>query len=225
MSLIKLQDLTKGFDSRVVLRPVFFRLAAGDRVGLIGKNGSGKTTLLRLILGREEPTSGEIQREDGVVIGYFSQLSELQGGASVQAVLQELFVEVRATDTELGRIEERLQEGAPPSEMAGLLARQAELLERMEHLDGWTYQNRIDTVLTRLGFSETYRQCPLDQLSGGWRNRAALAKILLQNADVLLLDEPTNWRSRVVSVGPGSSSSHAVSSASPQAGSPSRGTS
>jgi len=63
----------------------------------------------------------------------------------------------------------------------------------MEHLEGWTYKNRIDTVLTRLGFADVYRKQPIDQLSGGWRNRAALARILLEEPDVLLMDEPTNF--------------------------------
>ena len=66
-------------------------------------------------------------------------------------------------------------------------------MEEMEQREGWTYQSRIDTVLTRLGFSEVYRKRPIDQLSGGWRNRAALAKILLEEPDVLLMDEPTNF--------------------------------
>lgn len=193
MSLVRFQDLTKKYDSRVVLRAVYFRLAAGDRVGLIGRNGSGKTTLLRLVLGREEPTAGEVQRENGARIGYFSQFSELRGEVSVQEVLQELFAEARAIEAELGSLEQRLREEAPPGETPGLLARQTELLERMEHLDGWAYQHRIDTVLSRLGFGEAHRHCPIDQLSGGWRNRAALAQILLRDAEVLLLDEPTNF--------------------------------
>jgi len=193
MSLVRLYDVTKKFDAKTVFHNVFFRLEEGDRVGLIGKNGVGKTTLLRLILNREEPTSGEVQLDENIQIGYFSQFSELSGQVSIQEILEGLFTEIHAIEKELKKIEDAL--GADPDTRStdNLLKRQTALFEKMDHLDGWHYQNRIDTVLTRLGFSDTYRTRPVDQLSGGWRNRAALAKILLQDPDILLLDEPTNY--------------------------------
>jgi ATPase subunit of ABC transporter with duplicated ATPase domains len=193
MSLIRLQDVSKSYDAKPVLRDVFFRLSLGERVGLIGKNGTGKTTVLKLILGQETPTEGTVEVDEGVRIGYFSQFSELSGEATILEVLEGLFAEIHAIEEELLEIEIELEESPPEPELNRLLNRQAKLFEEMERREGWTYQNRIDTALTRLGFSDTYRRRPIDQLSGGWRNRAALAKILLEEPDVLLLDEPTNF--------------------------------
>ena len=196
MSLIRLKNVTKKFDdpSRLVLKDVFFRVAAGERVGLIGKNGTGKTTLLKLILGRDEPTEGTVELTAGVKIGYFSQFSELDSEQSVQQVLEDVFADIRLLETELNDISEIFEKGTPtPKEQETILTRQAELLEQMEHRDGWTYHNLIDTALSQLSFDEDRRHKPIHQLSGGWRNRAALAKILLEKPDLLLMDEPTNF--------------------------------
>lgn len=193
MSLIRLLGIAKKYENQPVLREVFFRLATSDRVGLIGKNGVGKTTVLRLILGQEEPTAGVVELAPDIRIGYFSQFSELQDDLSLQQVLTALFARIEQIAQELRTIEEALPTTPPGPETERRLARYADLIEQMNREDGWTYQHRIDTVLTQLGFRPADRVCPLQQLSGGWRNRAALAKILLEAPDVLLLDEPTNF--------------------------------
>jgi ATP-binding cassette subfamily F protein 3 len=196
MSLIRLKNVTKKFDDplRVVLKDVFFRVAAGERVGLVGKNGTGKTTLLKLILGRDEPTEGTVEITDGIKIGYFSQFSELDSEQSVQEVLQDVFADLRAIEAELHQISETFEKQSPSAQLQEqLLDRQTILLEQMEHRDGWTYQNSIDTALSKLSFDDARRHKSIHQLSGGWRNRAALAKILLEQPDLLLMDEPTNF--------------------------------
>lgn len=193
MSLIRLQNISKSYQEVPVLCDVFFRLSQGDRVGLIGKNGTGKTTVLRLILGREKPSAGTVDVNDGLSIGYFSQFSELDGDIPISEVLENLFEHIKAIETELDELGDALGETLDSAELDQLLRRQAALLDEMERCQGWTYHNRIDTVLTKLGFSEVHRQRPIGQLSGGWRNRAALAKMLLQDPEVLLLDEPTNY--------------------------------
>ena len=193
MSLIRLNNVSMKFEDRQVLRSVFFKLGAGERVGLIGKNGAGKTTILKLILGQIEPTEGTVEREAGLKTGYFSQFSSLDGGLSVQQVLEELFADVRALEDDLNRIAVALETIEDAEEMERLLDRQAVALDEMTRRDGWEYGRHIDTVLTRLGFSRADRTLPIDQLSGGWRNRAALALMLLQAPDLLLLDEPTNF--------------------------------
>jgi len=193
MSLVRLHNVSKKYDSRMIFHEVFFRLSKGDRVGLIGKNGVGKTTILKLILGQEEPTLGTVELDKDVRIGYFSQFSELNGEMTIQQVLEDVFSDIRAIENELLDIEKSLKKSPRGKQLQQLIDRQSRLLEEMEHRDGWTYQTRIDTVLNVLGFSDVYRDRPIDQLSGGWRNRSALAKILLEEPDVLLMDEPTNY--------------------------------
>lgn len=202
MSLIRLHNVTVRFDERLVLKEAFFRLQKGDRAGFVGKNGAGKTTLLKLILAEAGlgddapvlPDEGTVEVAPDIRVGYFSQFSELDGDLSVQEVLEAVFSEVRALEAELEEIGTRLTESPVEGEALDReLARQAALIEEIELRDGWNYPTRIDTVLGKLGFHEAYRHRPIRNLSGGWRNRAALAKILLEEPDVLLLDEPTNY--------------------------------
>ena len=193
MSLVRLHNASKSYGKTQVIREVFFRLDEGERVGLIGKNGTGKTTVFRLVLGQEELSEGTVEVQDGVTLGYFSQFSELDDQLSVLEILDGLFEEVHTVQRALRRVSAALEKGPEGRELDRLLHRQAELFERMDRLEGWTYTNKIDTVLARLGFNEAHRTRPASQLSGGWRNRAALAKILIESPQVLLLDEPTNY--------------------------------
>jgi ATP-binding cassette subfamily F protein 3 len=192
-SLILVQNVTVGYDERVVLRDVYFRLAAGERVGLIGKNGAGKTTLLKLVLGQVVPDQGSVTLPPGLRVGYFSQFSELTGTETVREVLEAVFADLRALEAALRQTEDALAGSPAKQEEAALLDRHAALLADFEQRGGWAYQTEIETVLSKLGFDESLRDRPVDQLSGGWRNRASLAKLLLELPDVLLLDEPTNF--------------------------------
>lgn len=193
MSLIRLHDVTMAYESRVVLRDVYFRLASGERVGLIGKNGTGKTTLLRLILEQIEPVKGRAERSPGLSIGYFSQFSELDDTRSIQEILEELYAEVRILEGRLDLISRQLEHEVNTEQQAVLLEQQSEIIETISHRDGWEYQRHIDMALTRLGFNTIRRAQRISELSGGWRNRAALAVCLLSQPDVLLMDEPTNY--------------------------------
>ena len=196
MSLVLLENVTARIDERLILRDVYFRLAEGERVGLIGKNGAGKTTLLRLILGQLAPAQGSVTLAHGTRIGYFSQFSELTGERTAVEALEEVFAEVRGLQDELDTVAAGLAASPDQREQARLLERHDALSEEIEQRGGWTYQTEIETVLSKLGFdgpNAALRGRPVEQLSGGWRNRASLARILLERPDVLLLDEPTNF--------------------------------
>lgn len=193
MSLVRISRVTKRYGDRLVLRDVSFKLAAGERVGLVGRNGAGKTTLLRLAMGEVEPDEGTVDVTRGVKLGYFSQVSELSGADSIQQIAEAVFAETRAVERELEEIAGALQTVVETAEIERLIDRQAHLFEEMDRRGGWDYPRHIDTVLTRLGFSATRRAQPIDELSGGWRIRASLARILLEQPDVLILDEPTNF--------------------------------
>jgi ATP-binding cassette subfamily F protein 3 len=193
MSFVTLRNVSKRFEGKWVFREAYFRVENRDRVGLVGKNGTGKTTVLNLILGRMDPTEGEIAVSKDIRIGYFSQFSELGTSESIRAILERMSAEIVELEKTLRGVEARLSEATDAGETEGLLARYQALMDRMDHLQGWTFRNRIETVLSRLGFSSEYADRPVGQLSGGWRNRAALAKILLEEPDLLLLDEPTNF--------------------------------
>ena len=176
MSVTRFRGVSKRFGRTQVLRDVFYRLNPGDRTGLLGRNGSGKTTVLKLILGQEEPSAGEVEVAADLRIGYFSQFSELSGEASIQSVLRGVFERIRRVEAELTAVTRALEESPEGAELDRLLKQYESLVAEMERADGWTREHRIDTALTRLGFSDRHRQLPIDQLSGGWRNRAALAR-------------------------------------------------
>ncbi|MBW2734381.1 MAG: ABC-F family ATP-binding cassette domain-containing protein [Deltaproteobacteria bacterium] len=211
MSIFRLKKLTLAYGEHQILRDIFFRLGASERVALMGSNGSGKSSILKLIVrhamertqgtqstrvegeGEVPEVDGEVELNHDVKVGYFSQFSRLDDERSVEEILLDTFSEIRAWETELSSIEVSMGEGLEGDELQRLLLRQGDLFELMTQRDGWSYANNIDTVLTKLGFSGEHRTRPVGELSGGWRNRASLAQILLEEPDLLLLDEPTNF--------------------------------
>ncbi|MEK3685319.1 MULTISPECIES: ABC-F family ATP-binding cassette domain-containing protein [unclassified Paenibacillus] len=193
MSVIRMENVTKKYEDTLIFRDIYFRVSKGERIGLIGRNGAGKSTVFKLIMGQEQPTAGNVELDPKVKISYFSQFSELSGSLSVQQELELCFGQVTLIEQELHQIGEQLGQVTDDNQMNTLLERQAELFEQMDHLDGWNVSVEINTVLTKLGFDERSRHQPVEELSGGWRNRAALAKVLIEVPDVVLLDEPTNF--------------------------------
>lgn len=190
--MVRLKSVTCRYDEgRVVLRDVSFRVDRGERVALLGGNGSGKTTLLRLISGRLDPESGSVDRGDGVRFAYFSQHTDIPDDATPVEVLESVVADHLALHEELEAIERRLTEGG--GNVDALVERQHQLLTAMDAEGAWDARRRIDTVLSKLGFDDVHRTRRARELSGGWRNRAALARVLLEEPDLVLLDEPTNY--------------------------------
>jgi ATPase subunit of ABC transporter with duplicated ATPase domains len=145
MSLIRLNDVNVSFEKTQVLREAFFKLEAGDRVGLIGKNGSGKSTILKLIQGQVAPVSGTVAVELGTKAAYFSQFSELNGESTIAEVLDGLFAHVKEIEAELAGIDAAIAaDSSDAARLDELIHRQSELFEDMDRFDGWVYLRCID---------------------------------------------------------------------------------
>jgi len=188
MSLIVAKDVGKSFDAGWVIRGANVRVAAGDRIGLVGANGEGKTTLLRLLAGLEEPTVGTVQRGASVRVGCLPQDAPAPADKTLWQSMLEVFADVRRMEAELAELAGLLEDGAG----ARRLRRYGELQARFEAAGGYDYENRIKAVLSGLGFAPEQHETPLAHLSGGQRTRGLLARLLLEEPNVLLLDEPTN---------------------------------
>jgi ATP-binding cassette subfamily F protein 3 len=189
MSQITAIDLSKSFGAEDIFTGISVSVPQRARIGLVGPNGVGKTTLLRILLGMEEPSSGQVARARGVTIGYLPQEATLDSDNTLWDECLLSFSELRRRQAELARLEAEM---ADPHKMESILETYGRLQAEFEHLDGYTFETRIRHTLTGLGFSAEDTRRPLLQLSGGQRTRAYLARLLLSNPDVLLLDEPTN---------------------------------
>ncbi|NKB69973.1 MAG: ATP-binding cassette domain-containing protein [Candidatus Latescibacteria bacterium] len=188
MSLIVADALGKYYGAHQVFKQVSFSIEHGDAIGLVGPNGEGKTTLLRILAGEEEANDGLLQGKHGLRVGYLPQDPPAVADTSLWASMLEVFAALRALEAELAALARQL-EGQGGED---ILQRYSAMQADFERAEGYTYEQRIRTVLAGLGFGPEQYQQPLGQLSGGQRTRALLARLLLDEPDLLLLDEPTN---------------------------------
>ncbi|MFO1338695.1 MAG: ATP-binding cassette domain-containing protein [Burkholderiaceae bacterium] len=175
MALLTLTRAHLAFGHVPLLDEADFSLEAGERVGLIGRNGTGKSSLLKILAGLERPDDGSLQLQSGVRVVYVPQEPAFDEAASVFDTVAEGVAEARA-------LRARFEAHAPEDDLDALQT-------RLEALDGWTWEQRVDETLQRLRLEPT---TPVAELSGGMKKRVALARALVAAPDVLLLDEPTN---------------------------------
>jgi ATPase subunit of ABC transporter with duplicated ATPase domains len=190
--MIRLDAISKQNSSQLLYIEASAALYKGEKVGLVGPNGSGKTTLFRMITGQEQPDEGQIVVERGMTIGYFSQDVGEMAGRSAVAEVMDGAGPVSAVLAELAELEAAMSDPDRADEMDEIITRYGEVQGRFEELDGYALDGRAREVLNGLGFSQEMMDGDVGKLSGGWKMRVALARILLMRPDAMLLDEPSN---------------------------------
>ncbi len=189
MTLIALENGTKGFNDRTLFEGVSFELGEGERVGLVGRNGSGKSSLLRILAGVDPPDEGVVTLRSGRRVGFLEQEPELDGQLSAREAVRKGLAGREKILAELATVHEQLGE-VEGEAMEKLLARLERLEQRLEDSGGHDVEHRIEEALTSLDIPDPDAKC--GPFSGGEKRRVALARLLVSRPDVLLLDEPTN---------------------------------
>jgi ATP-binding cassette subfamily F protein 3 len=188
--MIALDGVAKAYGGQALFRELTWRIADGERIGLVGPNGAGKTTLCRILAGLETPDSGQVSRARATTVGYLPQEAGGMAPESTTVLAEALsgFDEVWRIEQEMEAVTEALGVAADEA----LTARYGALQQRFDALGGYRLENEARVILGGLGFTPRDMTRPLAELSGGWRMRAALARLLLLRPSLLLLDEPTN---------------------------------
>jgi ATP-binding cassette, subfamily F, member 3 len=186
--LLQLNGVSKAFGSRIVLRDVSFQINPSEKIGLIGTNGSGKTTLLKMLSARAEPDKGTVSRRTGLQIGTLDQIPNFEEDTTVIEEGLRSFKELIVAEHEMERLEHEISRA--PSE--DLLERYSALQHQFELKGGYKFRAMAEAALLGVGFTKEALTRASNLLSGGEKNRLALAKLLLSESELLLLDEPTN---------------------------------
>jgi len=192
--MVSVQDLSVSFGSFDLLINISFLINDQDRIGLTGKNGSGKSTLLRIIAGHQSPTSGQVDMSDEVTIGYLPQQMKVDDSTTVMKEVITAFSEITGLSEEIERCSSEIagRDDFESPEYLRLCDHLTNIEERYRFLGGANYLAEAEKTLTGLGFERKDFDRPTRELSGGWRMRIELAKILLRKPALFLLDEPTN---------------------------------
>ena len=192
--MLNIHKLSISFQGEYLFQDISFRLAVGDRIGLIGKNGAGKSTLLKILANEIEYDGGQIASEKQLKIGFLKQDIDFQYGKTILEEAYEAFSELKTIETQLDKINNELADRTDydSDSYHKLMVDLNEIQHQYEILGGYNYKGQTERILQGLGFKRKDFNNQTDTFSGGWRMRIELAKLLLQNNDILLLDEPTN---------------------------------
>ncbi|KPF82900.1 glycosyl transferase family 1 [alpha proteobacterium AAP38] len=190
--MIRFENISKHNGHRILFLESSAALNRGEKVGLVGPNGAGKTTLFRMITGEEQPDTGQVSVEKQVSIGYFNQdVGEMSGRSAVQEVMDGAGP-VSEVAKELASLEEAMADPDQADQMDAIIERYGEVQARFDELGGYELEGRAREVLAGLSFSQEMMDKDVGALSGGWKMRVALGRILLMKPDAMLLDEPSN---------------------------------
>ncbi len=187
--MLKIESISKSFGKQEIFSKASLHIKPNMRLGLIGSNGSGKTTLFRIILGEESVEAGNVIHRKNLSFGVVHQEIENLTGKSILSETLSIFPEISKIENKIKEISKNLLNEPNNSK---LLSELSDLQIKLENSGGYSSENRAKTILSGLGFKESLFHQMVDTLSGGWKMRVALAKVLLLSPDLLLLDEPTN---------------------------------
>ncbi|WP_247929715.1 ABC-F family ATP-binding cassette domain-containing protein [Streptococcus oralis] len=191
MIILQANKIERSFAGEVLFDNINLQVDERDRIALVGKNGAGKSTLLKILVGEEEPTSGEINKKKDISLSYLAQDSRFESENTIYEEMLHVFDDLRRTEKQLRQMELEMGEKSG-EDLDKLMADYDRLSENFRQAGGFTYEADIRAILNGFKFDETMWQMKIAELSGGQNTRLALAKMLLEKPNLLVLDEPTN---------------------------------
>ena len=191
MIILQANKIERSFAGEVLFDNINLQVDERDRIALVGRNGAGKSTLLKILVGEEEPTSGEINKKKDVSLSYLAQDSRFESENTIYDEMLHVFDDLRRTEKQLRQMELEMGEKSG-AELDKLMSDYDRLSENFRQAGGFTYEADIRAILNGFKFDETMWQMKIAELSGGQNTRLALAKMLLEKPNLLVLDEPTN---------------------------------
>lgn len=191
MIILQANKIERSFAGEVLFDNIYLQVDERDRIALVGKNGAGKSTLLKILVGEEEPTTGEINKKKDISLSYLAQDSRFESENTIYDEMLHVFDDLRSTEKQLRQMELEMGEKAG-SELDKLMSDYDRLSENFRQAGGFTYEADIRAILNGFKFDESMWQMKIAELSGGQNTRLALAKMLLEKPNLLVLDEPTN---------------------------------